>query len=148
MNIERELEKQKSKLSCTNFRGLGTLSVEGTSCRSPLHFDADNYVEREQKRNKEALNTCLSELRESMASDMLPTFNPVCHLVKGSHRDEIVRLAVSMEADLVVVGDLVHSGITSLIIESTALAISNHLDCSVLVVKPPDFITPVVVEEL
>ena len=118
------------------------------SGRSPLHFDADNYVEREQKRNKEALNTCLSELRESMASDMLPTFNPVCHLVKGSHRDEIVRFAVSMEADLVVVGDLVHSGITSWIIERTALAISNHLDCSVLVVKPPDFITPVVVEEL
>ncbi len=118
------------------------------SGRSPLHFDADNYVEREQKRNKEALNTCLSELRESMASDMLPTFNPVCHLVKGSHRDEIVRFAVSMEADLVVVGDLVHSGLTNLIIESTALAISNHLDCSVLVVKPPDFITPVVVEEL
>ncbi len=112
------------------------------SGRSPLHFDADNYVEREQKRNKEALNTCLSELRESMASDVLPAFNPVCHLVKGSHRDEIVRLAVSMEADLVVVGDLAHSGITGLIVDSTAAAITKQLDCSVLVVKPPGFVTP------
>ncbi len=118
------------------------------SGRSPYQFDADNYVESEQKRNKKALNTCLSELSESMASDMLPAFNPVCHLVKGSHRDEIVRLAVSMEADLVVVGDLVPSGITSLIVDSTAVAITKHLDCSVLVVKPPEFVTPVVVEEL
>jgi monovalent cation:proton antiporter-2 (CPA2) family protein len=118
------------------------------SGRSPLQFDADNYVESEQKRNKKALNTCLSELRESMASDVLPAFNPVCHLVRGGHRDEIVRLAVSMEADLVVVGDQAHSGITGLIVDSTAAAITKQLDCSVLVVKPQEFVTSVVVEEL
>jgi len=118
------------------------------SGRSPLQFDADNYVESEQQRNRQALNTCLTELRESVASDMLPAFNPVCHLVKGNHRDEIVRLAVSMEADLVVVDDLAHSRITGLIIESTAEAITKHLDCSVLIVKPTEFVTPVVVEEL
>ena len=116
--------------------------------RSHLQFETDDYVESEQKRNKKALNTCLSELRESMASDVLPAFNPVCHLVKGSHRDEIIRLAVSMEADLVVVGDLVHSGVTGFIVDSTAAAITKQLDCSVLVVKPPEFVTPVVVEEL
>lgn len=118
------------------------------SGRSHLQFDADDYVESEQKRNRQALNACLSELRESVTSDLLPAFNPVCHLVKGSHRDEIVRVAVSMEADLVVVGDLVHSGLTGLIVDSTAEAIIKHLDCSVLVVKPPEFVTPVVVEDL
>ena len=118
------------------------------SGRSPLHCDADNYVEYEQTRNKEALNTCLSELRESIASERLPALNPVCHLVKGGHRDEILRLAVSLEADLVVVGTAARTRLTSLIVQSTAEAITKHLDCSVLVVKPPDFITPVVVEEL
>ena len=83
-----------------------------------------------------------------MASDALPAFNPVCHLVKGNHRDEIVRLAVSLEADLVVVGGLPQSVLTGLIVDSTAEAITRHLDCSVLVVKPPEFVTPVVVEEL
>jgi monovalent cation:proton antiporter-2 (CPA2) family protein len=115
---------------------------------SSLQFDADEYVESEQQRNRQALNTCLTELRESVASDMLPAFNPVCHLVKGNHRDEIVRLAVSMEADLVVVGDLAHSVLTGLIIDSTAEAITRHLNCSVLIVKPPEFVTPVVVEEM
>jgi len=118
------------------------------SGRSPFHFDADNYVETEQKRNSEALNTCLSEIRESMASEVLPAFNPVCRLAKGNHRDEIVRLAINMGADLVIVGDLVPSGLTGLIVDSTAVSIAKQLDCSVLVVKPAEFITPVVVEEL
>jgi len=118
------------------------------SGHSPFHFEADNYVEREQKRNNEAMNKCISELRESMESEVLPAFNPVCHLVKGNHRDEIIRFAVRMEADLVVVGDLVHSGITNLFVERTAVAISKHLDCSILIVKPQEFVTSVVVEEL
>ncbi|MCP4283371.1 MAG: universal stress protein [Gammaproteobacteria bacterium] len=118
------------------------------SGRSPLHFDADDYVEGEQQRNRQALNTCLSELRESMAIDVLPAFNPVCHLVKGSHRDEIVRRAVSIGADLVVVGDLVHAGLSGLIVDSTAEAIIKQIDCSVLIVKPPEFVTSIVVEEL
>jgi nucleotide-binding universal stress UspA family protein len=77
----------------------------------------------------------------------LHSFNPVCHLVKGSHRDEIVRLAVTMGADLVVVGGLAQSGITGFIVDSTAESIARYLNCSVLVVKPPDFVTPVTVED-
>ena len=117
------------------------------SGRSPLHFDADNYVATEKQRNRLALKSCLSELRESMESQELPLFQPACHLVKGNHRDEIVKASNEIEADLVVVGDLAHTGLTRLIIESTAEAITRQLSCSVLVIKPPDFVTPVVVDE-
>jgi len=116
--------------------------------RSYLQFDADDYVESELQRNKYALDTCLSELRESIASELLPAFNPVCHLVKGNRQEEIIRLAVSIEADLVVIGDLTHSKLTGFIVDSTAEAIARHLNCSVLVVKPPEFVTPVVAEEM
>jgi nucleotide-binding universal stress UspA family protein len=78
---------------------------------------------------------------------MLPAFNPVCHKVKGGRREELLRLAVSLEADLVVVGATGHSGITALIVESTAETLAKGLYCSVLVVKPPGFVTPVIVEE-
>ena len=71
------------------------------------------------------MNACLSELRESMAGEMLPAFNPVCHMVKGSRRDEIVRLAVSMEADLVVVGTWT-LGNHRLIQDSTGAAITKQ----------------------
>jgi len=114
--------------------------------RSPLQFDADDYVKSELKRNRQALDTCLADLRESVENELLPAFNPVCHLVKGSHRDEIVRLALNMEADLIVVGDLSHTGLTGLIIDSTAEAIRRHVNCSVLVVNQPEYVTPVVVE--
>ena len=117
------------------------------SARSPFHWDADAYVESEQERNQEAMNTCLAEVRKSMASEMLTAFSPQCHMVKGGRRDEIRRLAVSLEADLVVVGTAARWGITALIRESAAATIARNLDCSVLVVKPPGFVTPVVVEE-
>lgn len=77
----------------------------------------------------------------------LPVFEPACHLVKGGHRDEIVKAAKAIGADLVVLGDLAHTGLNRLIIESTAEGIARQLDCSVLVVKPPEFVTPVVVDE-
>ena len=117
------------------------------SGRSPLHFDADNYVAIEKKRNRVALKSCLSDLRESMDSDVLPAFQPICHLAKGNHRDEIIRAANEVGADLVVLGDLGHTGLTRLIVESTAEAITRQLRCSVLVVKPPEFVTPVVVDD-
>jgi nucleotide-binding universal stress UspA family protein len=117
------------------------------SGRSPFHFDANTYVESEHERNRKAMNACLSEVRESMASEAPPAFNPVCHMVKGSRRDEIVRLAASLEADLVVVGTAARSGVTALILESAAATVAKVVNCSVLVVKPPGFVTPVVVEE-
>jgi len=82
--------------------------------------EAANYVTSERQRNRKALNACLSELRESMESDVLPAFKPVCQLLKGSHRDGIIKVATEIEADLVVVGDLAHSRVTHLIVDSTA----------------------------
>jgi nucleotide-binding universal stress UspA family protein len=117
------------------------------SGRSPYHWDADAYVERERKRNAQALDMLLGEVHESMESEGPATFNPVTHLVKGNRRDEIVRLARGLEADLVVLGTMARSGITGLIVESTSEAITKSVDCSVLVVKSPGFVTPVVVEE-
>ena len=52
-----------------------------------------------------------------------------------------------LEADLVVVGATARSGITALIVESTAEILAKDLNCSVLVVKPPGFVTPIVVDE-
>jgi nucleotide-binding universal stress UspA family protein len=117
------------------------------SGRSPLHFDADNYVAIEKQRNRLALKSCLSELRESLDGEDLSVFEPACHLVRGNHRDEIIKATDEIGADLVVLGDPAHTGLTRLIIESTAEGIARQLDCSVLVVKPPEFVTPVVVDE-
>jgi len=56
-------------------------------------------------------------------------------MVKGSHRDSIVRLAIGLDADLVVVGTAGHTGLTSFIVDSTAAIITKQMACSVLVVN-------------
>ncbi len=152
--VNRKIVEHAAWLAATEFAELHVVHVweaygeqDLRSPRSPYQWDADAYVEGERKRNQEALNTCLAKVRDSLASEILPAFNPVCHLVKGGRREEIRRLAVSLEADLVVVGSAGRSGVTALIVESTAETLAKDLDCSVLVVKPPGFVTPVVVEE-
>ncbi|MFC1680480.1 monovalent cation:proton antiporter-2 (CPA2) family protein [Pseudomonadota bacterium] len=105
------------------------------SGRSPLHFEVESYVASEQQRNRAALDASLSELNESMNNNVMSAFKPVCHLVKGSHQNEIIRMASSMNADLVVVGGIIHSGISGLIVDSTAEAVAKNVDCSVLIIK-------------
>jgi len=152
--VNHKIVEHAAWLASTSFAELHIVHVwdaygeqELRSPRSPYHCDADTYVESERKRNQEALSTCLAKVRDSLTSEMLAAFNPVCHMVKGGRREQIPRLAVDLEADLVVVGTAARSGITALIIESAAETLAKGLDCSVLVVKPSGFVTPVVVEE-
>jgi len=65
------------------------------------------------------------------------------HLLKGSARDVIPLLAEKKEVDLIVMGSVTRTGISGFLIGNTAEEILNKVDCSVLVVKPDDFVTPV-----
>jgi nucleotide-binding universal stress UspA family protein len=59
----------------------------------------------------------------------------------------IIRMASGMNADLVVVGGIIHTGINGLIIDSTAEAVAKNLDCSVLIIKPSAFVTSEAAED-
>jgi len=52
-----------------------------------------------------------------------------------------------IEADIVVMGTVARTGVPGFIMGNTAETILNQIDCSVLAIKPPDFITPVTMEE-
>ncbi|NND92999.1 MAG: universal stress protein [Granulosicoccus sp.] len=69
------------------------------------------------------------------------------HLLDGSPRRLIPQLVRRMGIDLVVMGSVARTGIKGLLIGNTAEAILTQLDCSVLVVKPPGFETPVTLED-
>jgi nucleotide-binding universal stress UspA family protein len=47
-----------------------------------------------------------------------------------------------MGVDLLVIGTLVRTGIPGLIIGNTAEDVLNAVDCSVLTVKPPGYVSP------
>lgn len=105
------------------------------------------YVEREHYLRQNGLNVIMEKFSESVGKDVYRELSPSLHLPQGDAQKMIAALADSLEADLVVMGTIARTGISGLIIGNTAEAILDQLECSVLAVKPPGFITPVKLDE-
>lgn len=59
------------------------------------------------------------------------------HIVVGGHpRRELLKLAESKRADLIVLGSHGHSAVSRAVLGSTSDYIANHAKCSVLIVRP------------
>ena len=65
------------------------------------------------------------------------------HLVHGQSSVILPSFTEAEEIDLVVMGSLAQAGIAGLISGSTAEQIFYSANCAVMVVKPPDFVSPV-----
>jgi nucleotide-binding universal stress UspA family protein len=48
-----------------------------------------------------------------------------------------------LQADLVIMGTVARAGIAGLLIGNTAEAVFEQVECSLLAVKPPEFVSPV-----
>lgn len=64
------------------------------------------------------------------------------HLLKGSPAEQISGLAEQEEIDLLVMGSVCKTGIAGFFIGNTAETVLNQVNCSVLTVKPKDFLAP------
>ncbi len=69
------------------------------------------------------------------------------HLQKGKASDLIPQLAENRRIDLIVMGTLCRTGISGFFMGNTAEKVLHRVDCSVLTVKPEDFISPVKIDE-
>lgn len=65
------------------------------------------------------------------------------HLLRGKAGEIIPILASEKQIDLIVMGTLSRTGIPGFIIGNTAEEILDQVDCSVVVLKPDGFVTPV-----
>ena len=65
------------------------------------------------------------------------------HLIKGEAAEVIPRLATKLGVDLLVMGTVCRTGIPGFIIGNTADRVLDIVDCSVLVLKPEGFVSPV-----
>lgn len=66
------------------------------------------------------------------------------HLIKGEAAEAIPRLVTKLGVDLLVMGTVCRTGIPGFIIGNTAERVLDVVDCSVLVLKPEGFVSPVV----
>jgi nucleotide-binding universal stress UspA family protein len=105
------------------------------------------YVEDVRQNHSQNLNALLSEVIDKLGQDTLEYLKPEKHLLKGYPRKKVPEFAEETKVDLVVMGTVARTGISGLFMGNTAEAILNQLDCSVLAVKPPGFVTPVTLDD-
>jgi universal stress protein E len=104
----------------------------------------NTYIEKEQLLHHNGLYQLGEKLRDSIGSDTYDYLSPNFHVLKGSAQHVIPKLARELGVDLVVMGTIARAGISGLLIGNTAETILDQLRCSVLTVKPPGFVTPIV----
>jgi len=109
--------------------------------------EVDAYVEQVRRQHSDNLNALLHDVAIGQGKAALDYLEPKLHLVKGSARKEIPALVNKIEADLVIMGTVARTGVPGFIMGNTAETILNQIDCSVIAVKPPGFITPVTLAE-
>jgi len=104
------------------------------------------YVEQVRQQHEDSLDDLVREVSSNLGEDTMEYLKPRTHLVKGWARKEIPALAKQIEVDLVVMGTVARTGVPGFIMGNTAETILNQIDCSVLAIKPPGFVTPVTLD--
>ncbi len=123
----------------------GESAMRGGFLRLPDAEVAD-YVERTRKQHAEALANMMRGFVERISPEAMGYLKPETHLVKGAAYKQIPLLAKELEADLIVMGTVARTGIPGFIMGNTAETILNQIECSVLAIKPPNFVSPVTTE--
>jgi len=149
--LNHQILEIASSLSLSNFTELHIVhvweAISESSLRSPFINTPENEIAAYTKKVKQlhatSLDALINEVASNMGADALDYLNPQKHLIKGWARKEIPIFAKSIEADLIVMGTVGRTGIPGFIIGNTAETILNHINCSVLAIKPPGFESPV-----
>lgn len=109
--------------------------------------DVNRYVDSVSQRYRTNLDALLSAWATDNPRLAQGLASPQSILLKGLPRKKIPEFAREIDADLVVMGTVARTGISGLIMGNTAESILNELNCSVLAIKPPGFVSPVKLDE-
>ncbi len=124
------------------WRAAGESAMHGAFLRASTKEIVD-YVEQTRLKHEASLQNIVREMVGNAGSDAVEFLKPQSHLLKGSARKEIPALAKQIDADLVVMGTVGRTGVPGFFMGNTAESILEQMDCSVLAIKPPGFVTPV-----
>ena len=105
--------------------------------------EVDSYLAEVRRRHRDWLNQLLRKAEKWIGPEESQAITPRTHLPKGDPSQAIPHLARTLQVDLIVMGTVARTGIPGLIIGNTAEGILNHINCSLLAVKPDGFVTPI-----
>jgi universal stress protein E len=151
--LNRQILEMASSLALSDFAELHIVHAWHAVAESAMrggfmHTPEDDiiaYVEQARQQHAASLDRLIREVTSNLGQDALDYLKPQTHLLKGWARKEIPALAKRIEADLIVMGTVARTGVPGFIMGNTAETILNQIDCSVLALKPPGFVTPVTI---
>ncbi|MEM9617133.1 MAG: universal stress protein [Pseudomonadota bacterium] len=100
--------------------------------------EVSNYVNAVETQSRKALDALLRNGARSVAATP--------QLLRGAARRVIAPYAARIGASCLVMGTLGRTGAPGVIIGNTAEDILNSVECSVVAIKPPDYVSPVRLE--
>ena len=153
--LRRQIVEMASSLALSDFaelhivhawHAIGESAMHGALIHTPEE-KVIAYVEQVRRQHEVNLDGLVHEVTGNLGQDAMGYLKPQTHLVKGWARKEIPALAKRIEADLIVMGTVARTSVPGFIMGNTAETILNQVDCSVLAIKPPGFVTPVTLGE-
>ncbi len=153
--LNRQVFEMASSLALSDFAELhlvhawdaiGESAMRGHFMRTP-EDEIKAYIKQVKKSEEHSMAAFLDEMASGQSDNAVDYLKPEVHVVKGWARAVIPKQAKKIKADLIVMGTVGRTGIPGFIMGNTAEEILNSIDCSVLAVKPPEFVTPVTLEE-
>tara|TARA_R110001583_G_scaffold65142_1_gene188362 strand:+ start:313 stop:1287 length:975 start_codon:yes stop_codon:yes gene_type:complete len=99
--------------------------------------------ESELRNRQYQMNTMMEGLKKQLGGEAFQYLSPQTHIIQGYPDQELPKFANEIDADLMVMGTVARSGVAGVIIGNTAETILSQLKCSVLAVKPIEFISPI-----
>lgn len=148
--LNQEILELASSLALSDFATLHLAHVWDAPDAGFVGLWADNPDEAERNMiegsrlwHEGAMKKLTQQLRSHIGAEAYAYLSPQVHLRRGDTKKEIPALAKKLKVDLVVMGTVARTGIPGFIIGNTAEAILEQLQCSVLAIKPPGFVSPV-----
>jgi universal stress protein E len=114
----------------------------GASTKMPEQ-EVNAHIEEVHGRYDANLEALLEEVASTHSQTALDYLKPERHSRKGWANQEVPALAKEIGADLVVMGTVARTGVPGFILGNTAETILNRLECSVVAIKPPGFVSSV-----
>ena len=146
--LNQQILEMSSSLAISEFSELHIVHVwrlvHEDHLRSPRLGYADVDVDAMAQEEEDERRRWLEHLVDTFGGpSAIEYLGPELHLKNGDPRSEVPRLARELDVDLVVMGTLGRIGIPGFFMGNTAEEILEQLDCSVLAIKPPGFLSPV-----
>ena len=108
--------------------------------------EVDAMVDEEASKRRCWLENLVKAYGSKADKSAIDILEPRLHVIKGRPKDVVPTIARDLAVDLVVMGTVARTGIAGFFMGNTAESILTQLDCSVLTIKPPGFVSPVTLE--